>query len=83
MPYGKTMGTTPANATFAAVPVGAINGINTIYTLANAPNPAASLQLFLNRVLVEAGTDFTLAGLTITYTLAPQVGDIHYAYYFF
>src|SRR5262245_26122168 len=29
-------------------PAGVIDGVNSVFTLANAPNPAASLQLFRN-----------------------------------
>lgn len=66
-------------------PTGAIDGANVTYTLAAAPSPALSLQLFLNRVLMVQGTDYTLAGNTITYTGAgaPQVGDVHRAWYSF
>ena len=84
MPYGKpSLGTTPSNAVFQEIPAGAIDGLNTVYTLANAPVPATSLQLYLNRVLMVDTTDYALVGLTITMTLAPQVGDTFVAYYFF
>lgn len=67
------------------VPSGAINGSNTTFTLANAPNPSASLQLFLNGVLQAqgAGEDYTLSGSTITFTVAPSTGDLLLCWYRF
>lgn len=56
----------------AETPSGAINGSNVTFTLANAPNPAASLILFLNKVLQIQGTDYTLSGATITMAVAPS-----------
>lgn len=60
------------------VPAGAIDGVNTVFTLPSAPSPAASLQLFLNSLLT---TGYTLVGNTITYDVAPQEGDTHVAFY--
>ena len=53
-------------------PAGVINGSNQTFTLANAPSPAASLLLFLNKVLQLLGTDYTLSGATITMAVAPS-----------
>ena len=47
-------------------PTGAINGINTTYTLAQIPNPSSSLSLYKNGVLLYQSVDYTLVGLTIT-----------------
>jgi hypothetical protein len=74
----------------AEVPTGTINGVgasgNTVFTLANAPTPAASLIL-LHRdgTPYLAGIDFVLAGLTITFvaTSTPQTGDLLRAWYRF
>lgn len=84
--FYRTTNNTVINAVFIPdeIPVGAINGVNAAYTLANVPNPAASLQLFKNGVLMIAGgVDYTLVGLNITYVAAqiPQVGDTHIADY--
>jgi hypothetical protein len=66
----------------AEIPVGAIDGLNLVFTLAFAPSPAASLQLFQNGLLTQAGgVDYTLAGLTITFGIAPVGGDTLVAYY--
>lgn len=66
----------------AEVPGGAVNGANETFTLADAPSPSASLMLFRNGVLQQAGgNDFTLIGSTITFATAPETGDILLAYY--
>lgn len=60
----------------AEVPGGTIDGTNVTFTLENAPDPAASLQLFLNGELLDQGDDYTLSGATITFTGAdPPSGD--------
>lgn len=67
----------------AETPVGIINNSNKIFTLAFAPNPASSLQLFKNGVLlrVGAGNDYTLSGVNVTLTVAPGSNDVLLAYY--
>lgn len=63
-------------------PSGAINGINVTFTLAHGPSPAVSLQLFANGVLqLPAGIDYTLAGSTITFGVAPPGGTSLKAWY--
>lgn len=60
------------------MPVGTIDGVNTVFTVSNA-----TVQLFLNGALQQAGGgDYTLSGLTITYVNAPVVGSIHTSWYF-
>ena len=46
------------------IPSGAINGSNTIFTLAFAPSPVGSLDLYLNGLLMKQGVDYTLSGNT-------------------
>ena len=69
-------GTSP-NFIDAELPAGAMDGINTSFTLANAPSPAASLHLYRNGLLLEAGTDYSLSGSAITFVSAatPLPGD--------
>jgi hypothetical protein len=78
-----TLQAAPAAPRFvdAEVPSGSANGLNTAFTLAHSPNPASSLQLFLNGVKQKAGVDFTLSGSSITYTVAPANGGVLEAYY--
>lgn len=66
------------------VPGGAINGTNAAFTLAHAPSPAASLQLYKNgQEMIAGGSDYTLSSLTITYVSGaiPKTGDVHVASY--
>jgi hypothetical protein len=65
------------------VPTGAANGVNGVFTLANVPQPAASLQLFRNGLLQKVGLDFAVEGRTITFMpgCLPQAGDILQANY--
>jgi hypothetical protein len=59
------------------MPAGALNGINTAFTLLFAPSPAASLILFRNGLLQTQGFDFTLTGNVVTFLAGslPQAGD--------
>jgi hypothetical protein len=54
-------------------PSGVANGINTSFTLANAPTPGTE-QVFVNGLLQEVGEtgDYTLSGDTITFNNAPK-----------
>jgi hypothetical protein len=67
----------------AEVPSGTINGSNTIFTLANVPNPASSLALFRNGLLLTQGGDYTLASNAVTFQTGalPQTGDVLSASY--
>lgn len=67
----------------AEVPTGTINGVNTSFTLAAAPSPSASLQLYLNgqQLIAGAGADYTLSSTTITMASAPKTGDLLIAFY--
>ncbi len=58
-------------------PSGAINGVNPVFTLAQAPSPSTSLALYRNGLLMTAGVDYTLSGAVITFMtgLAPQTSD--------
>ncbi len=55
-------------------PAGTFDGVNDDFTLANAPNPANSLMLYLNGVFQTQGSDYTLSSLTITFTTPPDAG---------
>ena len=59
------------------IPSGAVNAVNTTFTLNFSPSPAASLTLFRNGLLMKPGTDYSLTGAVITFfsTSAPQAGD--------
>ena len=58
-------------------PTGAINGVNTSFTLAGTPAPGGSLKLFRNGLLQSAGVDFALTGNAVGFhpVSIPQTGD--------
>jgi hypothetical protein len=64
-------------------PNGTMNGSNASFTLAKAPNPAASLLLFRNGLLQKAGVDYTLTGSSVSFQpgSVPQPGDLLQASY--
>ena len=67
----------------AETPGGAVDGINTTFTLNFSPSPAASLIVFRNGVLMKPGTDYSIIGAVITFFLGsvPQPGDALFASY--
>ena len=58
------------------IPTGAINGVNTAFTLSNAPI-SGSDHVHLNGLLMEsgAGNDYTISGAVITFSVAPLTGE--------
>jgi len=62
-------------------PGGTANGTNPTFTLAQAPNPSASLEIFRNGILQQAPTDYTLSNSTISFVNIPQAADVLLAYY--
>jgi hypothetical protein len=75
----------PAALNFAddETPSGTINGTNVTFTLAHSPNPAGSLELFLNGLQQNRGVDYTLSTNTITFTSAPVTSSTLLAWYRF
>lgn len=75
----------PAAANFAddETPAGAINGTNATFTLAHPPNPAGSVLLLRNGLVLTPGADFSISGNTISFaaTNVPQPGDTVLAWY--
>lgn len=69
-------GTSSGNFADYEIATGAINGLNVTFTLANTPNPSTSVYGVLNGVVGynNAGGDFTVAGNTVTYAIAPPLG---------
>ncbi|MGA2183661.1 MAG: hypothetical protein ABSH47_11580 [Bryobacteraceae bacterium] len=68
-----------AGVTFvdAETPTGLVNGINSTFTLAVAPNPASSLAVYRNGLRMQGGADYSFAGSAITFLSGqlPQTGD--------
>jgi len=71
---------TPAIAHVSETPAGTLNGANKVFTLSFTPAPG-SLLLALNGVAQFMGTDYTISGTAITYTVAPRTSDLHNAWY--
>jgi hypothetical protein len=69
---------------YAETPSGTINGSNTVFTLAYAPNPVGSLFLFRNGVYLTNTVDYNLSSTTITFVAGaiPQTGDSLLAAYY-
>lgn len=65
------------------VPSGTVNGVNATFTLTEAPNPAASLNLYVDGVRVVQGTHYTINTTTITFVSAyiPVAGQTLFATY--
>jgi uncharacterized protein YoxC len=83
--FYRTPGSGPTT-TFvdAETPGGTANGTNLTFTLAVAPSPTISLEMFKNGVLLTQGADYTLTGTTITFvntSVTPQPGDFLTASY--
>ena len=57
-------------------PTGTIDGSNTDFTLVKAPNPTASLKVWRGGALQSLTEDYTLSGKTVTFLVAPVVGEI-------
>jgi hypothetical protein len=67
------------------VPVGAIDGVNAVMTLAGSPTPTSSLLLFRNGLLLRVGlgNDYALVGSVVTFLQSNlcQPGDVVLASY--
>ncbi len=82
--YYRVPGTgTTATFTDGEVPGGSVNGTNAAFTLAAVPNPAGSLRLFKNGMLLAQTNDYSLSGSTVTFIpgVVPQPGDVLVASY--
>lgn len=64
----------PTDFIAGETPTGAIDGINTMFTLANTP-VANTYTVFLNGLALNPATDYSVLGAVITLTAAPLVGD--------
>lgn len=69
-----------ANFTRNEIPGGAIDGMNTVFTIANIP-VAESFGVYVNGLLQEPNVDYVLTDDTITMAIPPPVGSHLRAYY--
>lgn len=66
------------------IPSGTIDGVNLTFNLASVPNPASSLRLYRNGIMLMRGMDYTLSGSTITFlntSTTPGSGDSLVSFY--
>ena len=83
----RTSGAGGAGAATAFVdgetPAGTADGVNLTFTLAQTPNPPASLFLYRNGILQTQGLDYALSGTAVNFAAAsaPQAGDVLQASY--
>jgi hypothetical protein len=73
-----TYSATPTN--FSEVPAGAVDGVNTTFTLSHTPR-AGTLNFYINGSIQVPGTNYTLAGAVITTAVAPASASTVYATY--
>jgi len=67
--------------TFQEEPVGATNGSNKVFTLAETPTSDSTVVLFKNSTLQIQTTDYTISGKIITMVTAPGSSDTLMAQY--
>lgn len=72
---GDGVGLVATNFVYNEIPTGAVDGVNAVFTLADAP-VAGKQSVFLDGVKQDpnAASDYTIAGAVITFTVAPMVG---------
>jgi hypothetical protein len=65
------------------VPSGTVNGSNTSFTLAHTPSASSTLVLSADGMIYTqgAGKDYTISGATITFSVAPTLGQVLWAVY--
>jgi len=57
-------------------PAGTLNGVNTDFTILSVPNPTNSLKVYRNGQRLKLTEDYTVSKNTITFLIAPNVGEI-------
>jgi len=82
-PCGTTVGGSSNGFVDAESPSGVVDGSNVTFGLANSPNPASSVALFRNGLVLQNGGEYTVSGSTITFQSGsvPQPGDVLMASY--
>jgi hypothetical protein len=67
----------------AEIPSGTLDGVNSAFTLASAPNPASSLAVYRNGLLLKQNLDYTLSSNSMIFQpgAVPRAADMLLAYY--
>lgn len=90
--YDTATGILRATGTASSVPIGfvdqiplsgVLDGVNAVFALPTAPNPASSLKITRNGLALKTGVDYTLAGSSVTFLLGavPEAGAVLLASY--
>lgn len=66
--------TTTTSFATRVTPTGTINGSNTVFTFPNSL-VEGSEHIYVNGILQEEGVDYSRVTTTVTFTVAPEVGD--------
>jgi hypothetical protein len=57
------------------VPTGAVNGVNLVFTISQTPVQNAAVDVYLNGLKQIPTTDYSVSGTTITFVVAPVIGQ--------
>lgn len=63
------------------IPSGAINGVNTVFTLQNIPIVGSDMVFLSGQLQAGGGIDYTLSGNTITFNIPPNIGEQLFVFY--
>lgn len=72
---------TASGAWIKEVPAGVINGVNTVFTLQNTPVSGTDMVFLSGQLQAGGGVDYTLSGKTITFKIAPNIGEQLFVFY--
>ncbi|MFW6272166.1 MAG: hypothetical protein ACOC2U_00085 [bacterium] len=75
---------TAIDLVYNEAPIGIIDGSNKEFNLANIPASNNAEVIYINGIRIKPDEDYTIDGNTITFTLAPEVGDkilVNYKYF--
>lgn len=64
-----------------STPSGTVNGVNTVFTLPSTPEENDSVLVFLNGLKQKQTTDYSVSGTTLTFVVAPALGQSVEVYY--
>jgi hypothetical protein len=70
-----------ASAWVQEVPSGVVNGTNTAFSLSGVPSDLASLDLYLDGLMLRQGVDYTISNASLTLNSAPVIGQDLWAKY--
>ena len=63
------------------IPTGTVDGVNDDFTLSSVPARSKSVIVFINGILQAQGAHYSISGSTITFSSAPELGQIPYVFY--